>query len=115
MEPSHAGSRPFCDLKKSDIASIAFLGALALGLVAALFWAILHRPRDLQSALALARRDFPDVPRIQVSDLKSWLEDKSRVQPQLFDVRTREEYAVSCIPGARRVEPNARVKTVKEM
>src|SRR3954470_6560279 len=93
--------------------TVAWLGILALGLVVALFWAILHRSRDMAGALALARRDFPDVPRIQVSDLKSWLADHSRPQPQLFDVRTKEEYAVSCLPGARRVDPNARVSDVR--
>jgi sterol desaturase/sphingolipid hydroxylase (fatty acid hydroxylase superfamily)/rhodanese-related sulfurtransferase len=92
--------------------SVGWLGVLAVGLVIALFWAILHRQRDMAAALALARRDYPDVPRIQVSDLKAWLDDASRPRPQLFDVRTKEEYAVSCLPGARRIEPSASVKEV---
>src|ERR1043165_1121811 len=95
--------------------TVAWLGLLALGLIAALFWAILHRQRDMAGALALARRDFPDVPRIQVSDLQAWLADPSRPRPQLFDTRTKEEYAVSCLPGARRVDPNARVKDIRAM
>lgn len=95
--------------------SVAWLSVLALGLVAALFWAILHRQRDMAAALALARRDYPDVPRIQVSDLKAWLADASRPRPQLFDVRTKEEYAVSCLPGARRVEPSARATDVRDI
>jgi len=82
--------------------SVAWLAALAVGLVAALFWAILHRQRDMDTALRLARRDYPNAPRIQVSDLKAWLADESREKPQLFDVRTKEEYAVRCLPGARR-------------
>ena len=89
-----------------------WLGALALGLIAALFWAILHRQRDMAGALALARRDFPNVPRIQVDDLKAWLADPSRPQPQLFDVRTKEEFAVSSLPGARRIDPTARVNDI---
>src|ERR1051325_9376507 len=93
--------------------TVGWLGLLAFALIVALFWAILHRQRDMAGALALARRDYPNVPRIQVSDLKAWLADKSRPQPQLFDVRTKEEYAVSCLPGARRVDPNARVKDIR--
>src|SRR5207249_2631233 len=96
-------ARSNCMLKLIDRSSmketskwitVAWLGVLAVALVIALFWAILHRQRDMAAALALARRDFPDVPRIQVSDLKAWLADTSRPQPQLFDVRTKEEYAV---------------------
>jgi sterol desaturase/sphingolipid hydroxylase (fatty acid hydroxylase superfamily)/rhodanese-related sulfurtransferase len=99
--------------RSSKWISIAWLAALAVGLVAALFWAILHRQRNMETALAMARRDFPDVPRIQVADLRAWLADETRTKPQLFDVRTKEEYAVSCLPGARRIEPNARVKDVR--
>src|SRR5262245_49532388 len=93
--------------------SVAWLALLAMGLVAALLWAILHRSRSMEAALALARRDYPNVPRIQVNDLKEWLADSSRPRPQLFDVRTKEEYAVSALPGARRIEPHARVKDVR--
>jgi sterol desaturase/sphingolipid hydroxylase (fatty acid hydroxylase superfamily)/rhodanese-related sulfurtransferase len=92
--------------------SVGWLALLAVGLVVALFWAILHRQRDMAAALALARRDYPNVPRIQVSDLQAWLADPSRAQPQLFDVRTKEEYAVSCIHGARRIEPGSSAKEV---
>lgn len=103
--------------KWSQWAGVVGLSLLAFGLSSALFWTILHRQRDLAGALALARRDYPNVPRIQVSDLQAQLNshDPSRPKPQLFDVRTAEEFAVSCIPGARRVEPNARVRTVREM
>jgi sterol desaturase/sphingolipid hydroxylase (fatty acid hydroxylase superfamily)/rhodanese-related sulfurtransferase len=95
--------------------SVAWLAVLAAALLFALFWAILHRQRTMDAALALARRDYPNVPRIQVSDLKEWFANTSRPQPQLFDVRTKEEYAVSCLPGARRIEPNARVKSVRDI
>jgi sterol desaturase/sphingolipid hydroxylase (fatty acid hydroxylase superfamily)/rhodanese-related sulfurtransferase len=92
---------------------IAWLAALAVGLLVALFWTILHRQRNMETALALARRDYPNVPRIQVADLKAWLADDTRAKPQLFDVRTPEEFAVSCLPGAQRIEPHARVKDVR--
>ena len=93
--------------------SVVWLVLLAGALVFMLFWTILHRSRSMETALKLARRDYPNVPRIQVSDLKEWLADSSRAQPQLFDVRTKEEYAVSCLPGARRIEPHARVRDVR--
>src|SRR5690348_16914952 len=101
--------------KWSQWIGVAGLAVLALGLAVALFWAILHRQRSMEGALALARRDYPNVPRIQVSDLSRMLAEPAQPKPQLFDVRTAEEYAVSCIPGARRVEPNARVKHVREI
>ena len=95
--------------------SVAWLALLAAALLFALFWAILHRQRTMDAALALARRDYPNVPRIQAADLQSWLADNSRPQPQLFDVRTKEEFAVSRLPGAQRIEPNSRIKTVREL
>src|SRR5436189_6227323 len=98
--------------KWSQWIGVASMVLLALCLICALFWPIIHRQRSMAGALALARRDFPTVPRIQIADLQSMLQDASRPRPQLFDVRTPEEFAVSCIPGAQRIEPNARVKRV---
>ena len=51
------------------------------------------------------RRKFPEVPRIQTSELAASLHDPHRAPPVLLDIREPAEYAVSHLPGARRVEP----------
>jgi len=53
------------------------------------------------------RRDFPDIRRIEPKELADWLIDKNRAQPVLLDVRTRPEFEVSHLHGARRIDPNA--------
>ena len=53
------------------------------------------------------RHDFPTVRRIDSQQLAQWLGDSHRVQPALLDVRTKEEYDVSHIHGAQRIEPGA--------
>ena len=53
------------------------------------------------------RTDFPSVRRIDPKQLDEWLDDKNRAQPVLLDVRTKPEFEVSHIRGARRVEPDS--------
>jgi len=50
---------------------------------------------------------FGDVPQISSSDLAAWLADESRARPQLLDVRESDEYAVSHLPGAIQIDPDA--------
>lgn len=49
------------------------------------------------------RHDFPSVPRIDPKQLVNWLNDSKREQPLLLDVRTKAEFEVSHIHGAKRV------------
>lgn len=53
------------------------------------------------------RTRFADVPTISTDRLGAWLADSTRPAPVLLDARTPEEYAVSRLPGARRVDPDA--------
>ncbi|HKU61558.1 MAG TPA: rhodanese-like domain-containing protein [Gemmatimonadales bacterium] len=53
----------------------------------------------------LATRRFPDVHWIDTKGLAAWLTDTKRVRPVLLDARTRDEYAVSHLPGALRMDP----------
>ena len=55
------------------------------------------------------RRQFPDVTWIQPPALEDWLNDPRRAAPVLLDVRTPAEFAVSHLPGARRVDPGGPV------
>ncbi len=59
------------------------------------------------------RHDFPSVSRINPKQLADWLNDPKRAQPVLLDVRTRPEYEVSHIHGARRIEPNSQADVIQ--
>ncbi len=52
-------------------------------------------------------KEFPSVQQITTHDLAAWLADGKRAKPALLDVRAPEEFAVSHLPGARRVDPDA--------
>lgn len=49
------------------------------------------------------RRSFPSVSTVSTATLHSWLQKKS-AQPLLLDVRPEEEYALSHLPSAHRVQ-----------
>jgi rhodanese-related sulfurtransferase len=53
------------------------------------------------------RHKFAKVEWISTSELASWLAEKHQAAPVLLDVRTAEEWNVSHLPGARRIEPGA--------
>jgi rhodanese-related sulfurtransferase len=58
------------------------------------------------------RHDFPGIRRIEPRQLADWLNDKGRAQPVLLDIRTKPEYDVSHIHGARRVDPDANAEGI---
>jgi rhodanese-related sulfurtransferase len=51
--------------------------------------------------------DFPDVSTLTTDSLAARLADSTRPRPLLLDARSPEEYDVSHLPGARRVDPTA--------
>jgi rhodanese-related sulfurtransferase len=55
------------------------------------------------------RAHFPDVAGLSTADLAVWLADPDRPPPVLLDARTAAELAVSHLPGARWVPPDADV------
>ena len=55
------------------------------------------------------RQRFPKIDWISTRELAEWLADERRTPPLLLDVRTPEEWEVSHLVGARRVEPKAAV------
>src|SRR5580704_19234763 len=57
---------------------------------------------------------FWNVPHISTKDLARWLADDSRPKPVLLDVRTPAEYAVSHLPGAQRIDPDAQISPTLE-
>src|SRR5438093_4967200 len=56
---------------------------------------------------ASLRTHFPRVQWITTQELADWLADKHRQQSILLDVRTIDEWSVSHIPGAQRIDPKA--------
>ena len=51
------------------------------------------------------RLKFANIEWISTGELADWLANKDRPAPVLLDVRTPEEWDVSHLPGARRIEP----------
>lgn len=66
------------------------------------------------SAKEMVREDFPNVEHISADELKDTLDGAATPEPVLLDVRQEEEYVVSHLPGAVRVEPGSDASEVVE-
>lgn len=55
---------------------------------------------------------FPSVRQLPAAQFAAWLADSSHPQPLLLDVREPEEFAVSHLRGARRVDFGAQANAV---
>ncbi len=64
---------------------------------------------------AKIRSEFPDVRRITTAELAAWLKASDRPAPLLLDVRTRAEFDVSHLAGAKHVEPTAPASVVGDL
>jgi rhodanese-related sulfurtransferase len=87
----------------------ARLGLLMTGLIVAAVALLGIRSIDWFLLKQSLHYRFPKVEWITTEQLADWLADKQRPQPVLLDVRTAEEWKVSHLPGARRVDPNASI------
>ena len=87
----------------SAVATALVVTTAAVGYSQGIEWALVNWK---------VRRDFPSVPRIDPKQVADWLNDSKRPQPVLLDVRTRPEYEVSHIHGARHIEPGSDAATV---
>jgi rhodanese-related sulfurtransferase len=85
----------------------ARLGLLMTGLIVAALALLGMRSIDWFLLKQSLRHRFPKMEWITTAQLADWLADEQRQPPILLDVRTEEEWNVSHLPGARRVEPNA--------
>lgn len=79
-------------------------------LAGGVWWALRSRPHDPGSAAwrtveATIAARHPDVPTVSTDRLAAELD--GRPAPLLLDARGPDEYAVSHLPGARRVDPDA--------
>lgn len=64
---------------------------------------------SLEEVMADVRAEFPEIQRIDPAELAPMLAPGS-TPPQLFDVRSPEEFEVSHLPGASRMPPNASLR-----
>ena len=85
----------------------ARLGFVMTGLIVAGLALLAMRGVDWFLLKKSLRHRFPKVEWIATQQLSNWLADKHREKPVLLDVRTEEEWNVSHLPGARRVDPSA--------
>ena len=65
------------------------------------------RAQTWDSVQSMIDAKYPDVPTISTDSLAERLADSTQSQPLLLDARSAEEYAVSHVPGARRIDPTA--------
>jgi rhodanese-related sulfurtransferase len=63
------------------------------------------RPIAFEAIRRLTDRKFPNGRWVVVADLVRWRADPGRAQPVVLDARTEEEYAVSHLQGAVRIDP----------
>ena len=81
------------------IAALVCLGLASL----ALWWLADHR-RGIAWAVSFMRGRFPDVSHLSASALDDWLRDAQRSAPQLVDARSEEEFALSHLANAQRID-----------
>ena len=82
--------------------AIFSIGALALA--AGVLWWLMDDRRGVAFAVAFVRSRFRDVTHLSIETLASWLRDGRRDAPQLLDVRSEEEFGISHLPGAIRID-----------
>ena len=81
---------------------VAIVFPLLLGAAVA---AVVGRPVAFEVVRRLTVRKFPDVKWIGGSQLTRWMNDPGRARPVVLDARTADEFAVSHLAGAVRIDP----------
>lgn len=63
------------------------------------------RPLALRVVTWKTARRFPQVKWVDADSLQAWMDAGLRGQPLILDARTQDEFTVSRIPGAVRIDP----------
>lgn len=63
------------------------------------------RPIAFDVIRRMTDRKFPDAKWVTVNELDRWRADPGRAQPVVLDARTQEEFGVSHLQGAQRIDP----------
>lgn len=74
-------------------------------LVGAAVAALAGRPLAFEAVRRMTVRKLPEVNWIGRAELARWRQDSGRTQPVVLDARTPDEYAVSHLAGAVRIDP----------
>ena len=96
-QPNPGTAVPECPARPGDHRVIILAAVTLLGL-RSVDWFLLKKS---------LRHKFTKIEWISTNELADWLANKRRPAPVLLDVRTPEEWNISHLPGARRVDPNA--------
>lgn len=92
-------------------AKLTFAALGCAGLASLVLWWFADPRRGMAWAVSVLRDRFPDVSHLSPSSLDTWLHDAQRPAPQIVDARSEEEFAVSHLPGARRMDPESTAST----
>lgn len=80
---------------------------LALGAGTLIVWWLADHRRGIAWAVLVVRDRFPDVQHLPPHNLAAWLADGTRPAPLLLDARSEEEFAVSHLADAQRIDATA--------
>ncbi len=92
-------------LRRVLFAAALLIGVLALLAMRSVDWFLLKKSLHYK---------FANVEWISTGELAEWLTNEQRPAPLLLDVRTTEEWNVSHLPGARRIDPSAPAEIAAE-
>lgn len=87
------------------------IGVMAVLTVGWATWIWAASP-SLDEMKQTVRKRFPGVAQISTAQLADWLKDGKREPPVLLDTRPAEEFEVSHLHGAIRVEPSAKAEEI---
>ncbi len=87
-------------------------GILLIGALG--FWLWLPA-NGLNAARKFIPWKFKDVAHTTPEKLNEWLQDSNRTNPQIWDIRRADEFAVSHLPNARHVPPETSDTDLKKM
>ena len=93
--------------------TLTALGILGFSAIA-LWWFADHR-RGIAWTVSVVRDRFPDVNHLPPTTLAAWLADGSRPQPLLLDARSEEEFTLSHLSGALRIDSPADYSALRDM
>ncbi len=87
---------------------IRVLGVAGLGTGGWLAWGLDPEKDGLRGMQSIVRTRFPQVRQLSPVEAQVWLQSTNGPQPQLLDIRTVEEFKISHLPNAQRVDPKTK-------
>jgi sterol desaturase/sphingolipid hydroxylase (fatty acid hydroxylase superfamily)/rhodanese-related sulfurtransferase len=96
-------------MKRSKISQLGLFLTLLVSLIGSVS---AGKGPDWPDVLAAVRAEFPTVKQLSPPQFSEWLKDEKRAAVILLDVRSKEEYEISHISGARRFPPGTNASTL---